>query len=174
MEVEDLTPEQLEAMKRQVGKGALLDEIFNNPKTQEKLLLLIKEHKPNLSIPALDTKVAVDRDVVQPALKAINELKDSLTKRDAEITQKELDNTLRGQGYTPDEIAEGRKLVSEGKILDVETAVGHVRLRDRAATPRPGPSPFTIVPKDEAKAWFGNPTRKAREEAYKVISEFRR
>lgn len=174
MELDELTPEQQEAIKRQLGKGALMDEIFTNPKTNRKLLELIKEHKPNLAIPALDVPAAVERDVVAPAMKRIEESQAAIAKREAKLAEQELDNTLRTQGFTPDEITEGRKLVTEGKILDVETAVGHVRLRDRAATPRPGPSPFTIAPAGEVKAWLANPVRKAREEAYKAIAEFRR
>lgn len=174
MEENELTPEQQEALKRQLGKGALMDEIFQNPKTNRKLLELIKEHKPNIAIPALDVPAAVQRDVIEPAMKKFSETEAKLTQREAKLAEQEIDNTLRTQGFTPDEIAEGRKLVTEGKILDVETAVGHVRLRDRAATPRPGPSPFTIAPQGEVKAWLANPVRKAREEAYKAIAEFRR
>ena len=174
IDFENLTPEQVEAIKRQTGKGALMDEVFKNPKTSKKLLELIKETRPNLAIPALDIPAQVDKEVVQPLLKKMEEATAAITKREADVAAKELDTTLKGQGYTPEEIEEGKKLVTEGKILDIETAVGHVRLRDRAATPRPGPSPFTIAPKADIAAWMANPTKKAREEAYKAIAELRR
>ena len=146
-------------------KSKLLDDLYANPKTKGPLLQILKEQRPDLSIPEIDAPKAV-KEAIAPELdevrKTNQELKGMVAKervmRKHNINEDELTSLLENE-------------VKKDGVNNLDTAIELRRYRASAA---PRNTPSTPIQLPDAKELFGNPGQWARNEAYKTIAEFRR
>ena len=146
-------------------KSKLLDDLYANPKTKGPLLQILKEQRPDLSIPEIDAPKAV-KEAIAPELdevrKTNQELKGMVAKEKAMrkhgINEEELQSLLENE-------------IKRDGVQNLDTAV-ELRKYRNSASPRNTPS--TPIQLPDAKELFGNPAQWARNEAYKTINEFRR
>jgi hypothetical protein len=146
-------------------KSKLLDDLYANPKTKGPLLQILKEQRPDLSIPEVDAPRAV-KEAIAPELdevrKTNQELKGMVAKEKA----------MRKHGINEDELSSLlENEVKRDGVQNLDTAVELARYRAASKPRNPQQSPVELP---NAKDLFGNPAQWARNEAYKTIAEFRR
>ena len=153
-------------------KGNLLDEIWKDPDLRGVQGAIIKKKFPNVPIPEIDMPLAMHSKFVKPLEDEVAKLRDE---RAQDVAQRALDQeraaVIRRGVISEDDVEEVTKLQSDKGIAKFETAAEHLALQRRAAPPRALPRGVEVV---DFKEWFKNPAGKARDEAHKVISEFRR
>lgn len=117
------------------GHKALLDKLGADPKRRAKILPLIKEAIPNISIPELDAAAPLQGqiDELKKAL-ADKEAKEAKEREEAEKQNqvksaesmiKKGRKTLKAQGYTEEGIQAIEKLMEERGIIDYEAAAAY-------------------------------------------------
>lgn len=135
---------------------ALLDMMAANPKTRRRVLEMVKEIRPDLSIPELDAAKPVLDEVTQTraelaALK--KELADERAEKDKTVREGAMTRTiaenrqrLREQGYQEEGIAAIEKLMTDRGLTDYEAAAA---LLDRTQ-----PKDEMILPNYD-RSWSG-------------------
>jgi hypothetical protein len=157
-------------------KSQLVDALYADPKMRPKLLQLVKDYAPNLRIPELDTTQEV-LGALKPHLEEIGKFRTEAAKERAEIkAERQREKLMAKHGLSDEDMTAVDKLVSEGGVQNLETAVELHQHRQRAATPRGVmPTPFTIG-NDAAstKDYLKDPVGTARRRAYEQLAEMRR
>lgn len=154
------------------AQATVTRNLFNDPKTQVPFLKLLHEQNPNLHIPQLEDIKRVN-DTLAPALKKVEEAENRLIKREAEIHNRETRNELLERGVvTREHFPEVEKFQTERGITHFKDAAELYALQQKAATPRTAPATPVTLP--GGKDLFNNRTQWARNEAYKVLAEYRR
>lgn len=153
-------------------KAQLMDVLYQDPKMRPKLLALVKEYAPNIRIPELDTQAEV-MTALTPHLKEMGEDRKALRQELADLRSERQREKL---GITEEDRPEIDKLMKDGGVSNLETAVELHRHRKEAARPRGvAPSPFTL-PGDASvtKEYLKDPVGTARKRAYEAVAELRR
>lgn len=155
-------------------KSKLLDELYQDPKTRDATLRLIKDKYPDVRIPEIEVADRVSK-IEDKWEKRYEEREKVWQDREAKATRAEAVEAMRAQGVSPAEVAEVEKLMAEGKIGDPSIAAEVFVTRRAAAAPRGAPQSFTFDMPNQ-KELFGTPSQRknwARREAAKVLDEVR-
>lgn len=145
-------------------KSKLLDDLYANPKTKGQLLSILKEQRPDLSIPEIDGPKAM-KDALAPEMVEIARTRDELRGEVARL------NIMRKHNLSDDELVMLANDMKEKGITKIDTAI-ELRKLSAHATPRNSPSTPLQLP--DAKELFSNPREWARNEAYKTINDLHR
>jgi hypothetical protein len=117
--------------------GKLFTALAADPKHRKKVLALVKEVNPNVSIPELDIDKAV-QDGIAEASKGKDEQIAELTKSVKDLASKvSRREFIESTGLTEDELVEVETLAKESGITKGETAIEHWKMRNQLGTPRP-------------------------------------
>lgn len=154
-------------------KSQLLDALYQDPKTRDETLKLIKTKYPEVRIPEIE--VADRFGAIEKRLEEREaEREKKWAEREAQQTRAKAIEAMRAKGVPDAEVPEVEKLMSEGQIGDPATAAELYVTRRAAATPRSAPS-FTFDLPDQ-KELFGTASQRknwARKEAARALAELR-
>lgn len=129
--LEDYSAEELAQM------AGTYNALLSNPETREVALRLTKKINPSLSIPEVDLK-----DQARAEFKATNDklssLENEIRMRDARDRINSERNSLRGQGFNDDDIAEIEKVMTTEQIPSYGTAATYYKNARQVAQPTPG------------------------------------
>ena len=146
-------------------KSKLLDDLYANPKTKGPLLQILKEQRPDLSIPEIDAPKAV-KEAIAPELDEVRKTNSELKAMVAR------ERVMRQHNINEDELKSLlEQEVQKDGVQNLDTAI-ELRRHRAAAAPRNTPS--TPVQLPNAKELFANPAQWARDEAYRTIADFNR
>ncbi|CAF0700303.1 hypothetical protein [Candidatus Methylacidithermus pantelleriae] len=127
-------------LKTEEGKAAFVDVALSEPETRPHFLKLFKKLFPKSVVPEIDAKEAAMQEI-QPVLEELKkeneELKTklgSVVKENHRITQW---HEYRQKGYSDNVILEAEKLVAEGKVADMDTALELTSLKNRPPETEP-------------------------------------
>jgi hypothetical protein len=146
-------------------KSKLLDDLYANPKTKGKLLEILKEQRPDLSIPEIDAPKAV-RESIQPE---IDEIRKTNTELKGLVVK---ERVMRKHNINEDELAS--LLENEVKKDGVQNLDTAIELRRHRAAAAPRSASTTPLQLPNAKELFSNTNQWAREEALRTIEDLRR
>lgn len=129
MALVDVDEAELQQLK---GHKVLLDKLAADPKRRAKILHLVKEAIPNISIPELDAAAPLQAELAE-LRKQIDDEKAARAKEreeaekraqvdDAESMIRKGRKMLKDQGYTKEGIEQIEKLMEERGIIDYEAA----------------------------------------------------
>src|SRR4029450_4347530 len=140
-----------------INKSQILDQMYVNPKTKGPLLAALKEVRPDLSIPEIDT-----RNAVLPELEA--------TRRELlEVKAERAADRIKNQyGMSDSEFVETISVMKNEGIQNVDTAVELQRPR-AAASPRSSQASPIQLP--NIKEIFNDTNNWARREALQTIED---
>src|SRR5262245_27178843 len=160
-ETETVTPPAKEVPSEVLFQAQAFQELYKNHKLRPRLLQLLKEYNPDMRIPELDMDQRAEQ--AEKRVAALESMI-ALDKENADIVASGL--------ATEADFPEIEKIMKDKQIGSRRTAAEHFNMTSRVARPRS--SPINLVELPNLKEWLANPTRKARDEAYKVIAELRR
>lgn len=147
-------------------KAQLLDALYTDPQYRPQLLEMVKGKFPGVRIPEVDVREDI-RAATTPLNEQINKLQGAILERDVRDRERE---TRQKHGIRSDEEWKSvTELAAQRGIADMDTAAEFHRLSNRAVEPRYAPTPILLP---NMKELWQNPTKYARDEAYKVMNEF--
>lgn len=153
-------------------KGNLLDKLWEDPALRPVVAAVVKQKFPNVPIPEFDLEQKLQATYVKPLQDELTKLRDEQAADKAErAARAEREAVVRMGTIADEDVEEVVKLQNEKGIANFQTAAEHLALQRRAAPPR---ATQRGVDTSDYKKFFKDPTGTAREEAHKVISEFRR
>jgi hypothetical protein len=118
------------------GLAQLAKGLSDDPKTRGRMLALVKERDPTMSIPEIDipeqfnTLLATERDA---RVKIENKMRDDDIRR--EVREKR--DTIMGRGISAAEVVEVEKLMTERGIINHDTAAEFYLAQKQMAVPTP-------------------------------------
>lgn len=155
-------------------KSQLLDQLYQDPKTRDETLRLIKAKFPDVRIPEIEVQ-----DRFSAAEKRLEEREakreEKWQEREAKASRSEAIAAMEAKGVTRTEVEEVEKLMVDAKIGDPAVAAEVFVTRRAAAAPRGAPQSFTFDMPNQ-KELFGTPSQRknwARREASRVLDEVR-
>ena len=146
-------------------KSKLLDDLYSNEKTRGPLLKILKEQRPDLSIPEVDGPKAV-REAIAPELEQMR--KDNLEMRGI-VAREKFKAKTRSTDEELDAILETE--VKRDGVQNLDTAY-ELHQHRAAAAPRNTQHSPVLMP--DSKGLFADPRGWARKEAAQAIEDFRR
>lgn len=138
-------------------KSKLMDELYQDPKTRDEVLGIIKKKYPEVRIPELEVQDRVEK-IEQKWEKRYEEREKTWQEREAKIARQEAIDAMKAKGVGDAEVEEVEKLMVEAKIGDPATAAEVFVTRRAAAAPRTRPD-FTFDLPDQ-KELFGSPSQR--------------
>ena len=138
-------------------KSKLMDELYQDPKTRDQVLGIIKTKYPEVRIPELEVQDRVEK-LEQRWEKRYEEREKTWQEREAKIARQEAIDAMKAKGVGDAEVEEVEKLMVEAKIGDPATAAEVFVTRRAAAAPRTRPD-FTFDLPDQ-KELFGSPSQR--------------
>jgi len=155
-------------------KSKLLDELYQDPKTRDETLRLIKAKYPDVRIPEIEVQDRVSQ--IEDKWEKRYEAREKVwQEREAKQSRAEAIEAMTAKGVAPAEVEAVEKLMVEGKIGDPAVAAEVFVTRRAAAAPRGAPQSFTFDMPNQ-KELFGTPSQRknwARREAARVLDEVR-
>ncbi len=154
-------------------KSKLMDELYQDPKTRDQVLGIIKTKYPDVRIPELEVQDRVEK-IEQKWEKRYEEREKTWQDREAKAARLEAIEQMKAKGVQETEVEEVEKLMVEAKIGDPATAAEVFVTRRAAAAPRTRPD-FTFDLPDQ-KALFGSPSQRknwARKMAAQTLQDVR-
>jgi len=138
-------------------KSKLMDELYQDPKTRDQVLGIIKTKYPDVRIPELEVQDRVEK-IEQKWEKRYEEREKTWQEREAKAARLEAIEAMKAKGVQETEVEEVEKLMVEAKIGDPATAAEVFVTRRAAAAPRTRPD-FTFDLPDQ-KELFGSPSQR--------------
>lgn len=161
------------ALVPHLQKSRVLDELWNDPKTHDAAVDLLRTKYPDLRHPELDAK---DREkaMADRLDKRFEEREKLWAEREIKLKREESLAKMTAKGVGAEEVEAVEKLMAEAQIGDPEAAAELYVTRRAAAAPRSAPS-FTFDMPDQ-KELFGSPGQRknwARKMAAQTLHELR-
>ena len=167
--LEGMTPEAIN------GLAALAKGLSDDPKTRTRMLELVKERDPSLSIPEIDlpakfTTALAEERTKREALE--NKLREDDVRREIMAKRQE----IQDMGIAKDKIPEVEKLMTERSIGDHKTAAEFYLAQQKMGEPTPPPGaqykPMTL-PVIDAKPFGGNMRTWGKAQAAQLFQDIR-
>jgi len=140
-------------------KSKLMDTLHADPRTHRKILEAIKEVQPELSVPEIDAAKYVEPQLEQ------------MRRENLEVRAELAKSRIKEQyGMSDQELVDTFTMMKDEGIARVDHAVELQRARESQRPRNAGQRPIELP---NVAQLFSNPAQFARDEAAKVIQEFR-
>ena len=169
MSLENMSLEQRDEL------ALLMKQLSENPETRKEALRLTKKLRPDLPMPELEIEDYTEK-AVSKANQRVEELERKLQEKEAHENLDKRRNSLMEKGLidSKSDIEEIEKIMLEKGITNHESAAEYWQWMKQAAVPTPsGYNPSPVAKFDLGK-YYKNPTRAARDEAAKALSDLRK
>lgn len=154
--------------------AALGMQLAGSPETRQQYLSLVKQVRPDLPMPELETSRRID-DATQKLRDEIAEMKAEQSRRDAaeEVARSRGDLVKRGLA-SEDDIAKIEEMMLKDGIMNYETAARYYQNQRQLAAPTPSvANSRAFAPLVNMNEFFKNPRTAAMNAADEVFRELR-
>lgn len=167
---EQLTDEQRLNLAR-VGH-----RLLHNPEVSKDARRLLMKADPSVKFPDLEVEETMQSELAKRD-KKIDEMSQSQMQEAAERRRESCRQQARDRGLDPDEV---EKAITERGIVKWETAMEHVEMKNRLATPTPdagsggdGGSSTRLPDGDDLKDFWNDPAAWANKQAHLAVDEIK-